>query len=94
MVKVLILGHLSRPAGVARREGCGHYDGLGTAIQGWKTTIAPRLESQVTVLDSDDDEAPLVRGSRPSVVLDGPAHESHSDPQSRPGEVSDVFPQV
>ena len=57
--------------------------------------VARRVESQVTVLDSADDEAPLVRGSRlPSVVLDGPAHESHSDPQSRPGEVSDVSPQV
>ena len=52
--------------------------------------VAQRVESQVTVLDSDDDEAPLLGGSRPpSVELDGPAHES-----SRPGEVSDVSPQV
>ena len=37
----------------------------------------------------------MVQGFRPpSVVLDGPAHESHSDPQSRPGEVSDVSAQV
>ena len=40
------------------------------------------------MIDSDDDEAPLLRGFRPPSVLGGPTHESHSDTLTRQGEVN------
>ena len=51
--------------------------------------VARRVDSQATVIDLDDDEAPLLRGFRPPSVLAGPTHESHSDTHTtRPSEVN------